>query len=244
MNEIIKTLSKMLNEREVVTCEELARKAIRAVFKSKLENALSLDRKLIQEIVDSYIECPTSLSCIHFSEKVEIGNVCFYHLHTSKPTKEKFEDAYREYVISNRFLNAIDKIDKILKEFFNGYSIKDGIVREYSNGKYKYAVFYSLIDDIAEDLDFHIKFAKKYNGEYVIVTLTEKDPGPFIKFFKKYSEKIKAANIKIWVADVENECIDPFIGYPRDFRLLKGFKNPKIATIINSLWRVKIEKID
>ncbi|RLI79517.1 hypothetical protein DRP05_03585 [Archaeoglobales archaeon] len=246
MNEIIKTLSEMLKEREVTTREELERRAIRAVIKSKSIEALNLDYNLIEEIVDSYIECPVSLSCIHFSEKVEIGGVSFYHLHTTKPTREQFEEAYYEYTISKRLLDATDGLDKIINNFFSGYSVKEGVIKEYSNNKHKYAVFYSLIDDVGEDIQSHIEFAKeykKYDGEYVIVTLTEKNPNPFIKFFKNHSEKIKAANIKIWVADVDKDCIDPFIGYPKDFKLIKGFKNPKLASIINSLWRVKVDDV-
>ncbi len=244
MNEIIKTLSEMLRGREVVTREELERRAIRSIFKSKSIEALNLDFDLVKEVVDSYIEFPVSLNCIHFSEKVEVGGVCFYHLHTSKPTREQFEEAYKEYVISSRFLDAIKKLDNVLRRFFEGYSFKNKIVREFSSSKHKYAVFYSLIDDVGEDLQSHIEFASKYGGEYVIVTLTEKDPNPFIKFFKNHSEKIKAANIKIWVVNVDKECIDPFIGYPKDFKLLKGFNNPKLASLVSSLWRVKIDKID
>lgn len=243
MNEIIKTLSEMLKKREVVSREELERKAIRAVIKSKSVDALNVDYSLIQEIINSYIECPISLNCLYFSEKVEIGDVSFYHLHTSKPTREQFEEAYEEYIISKRFLDAIDGLDNIVDRFFNEYSVKEGVVREYSNNKHKYAVFFSLIDDVGEDLQSHLDFAKNYDGEYVIVTLTEKNPNPFIKFFKNHSEKIKAANIKIWVADVDRDCIDPFIGYPKDFKLLKGFKNPKLASIINSLWRVKVDEV-
>lgn len=54
MKEIIKTLSGMLKEREVVSREELERKAIRAIIKSKSVGALNIDYSLIQEIVNSY----------------------------------------------------------------------------------------------------------------------------------------------------------------------------------------------
>ncbi|RLI75527.1 hypothetical protein DRO97_03060 [Archaeoglobales archaeon] len=243
MNEIIKTLSEMLKERVVVTREELERKAIRAIIKSKSVGALNIDYNLIQEIVDGYIECPISLNCLHFSEKIEIGDLSFYRLHTSKPTKDQFEEAYEECIISRRYIDALDRLDIIVDRFFKEYSVKEGVVKEYSKNKYKYAVFFSLIDDVDEDLQAHLDFAQDYDGEYVIVTLTEKTPCPFIKFFKNHSEKTKAANIKIWVADVDRDCIDPFIGYPKDFKLLKGFKNPKLASIINSLWRVKVDKI-
>ena len=243
MEEIIKTLSEMMKNRVVTTREELERKAVRAALKSKSAKALKMNYDLINEIVDSYIDCPLSLNCIHFSEKVEIGNVTFYHIHTSKPTKSQFEEAYKEYVISKRIVHLQDKIRDIVNRFFSDYNVKNGIIDEFNNKKYKYAVFYSLLNDINEDIDSHINVAREYDGEYEIATLTEKNPNPFIKFFKNHSEKIKAANIKIWVIDVDKNCIDPFIGYPKDFRLIKGFKNPKLASIISSLWRVQVDEI-
>lgn len=244
MNEILKELSSLLLNREVVTCEEIERKAIRAIIRAKSIEALNLGEELIEEIVKSYVECPISLHSFHYSEKVEIEDIAFYHLHTSKPTKEDFQKAYSEYLISKQFLNALSKMKSILDEFFNGYEAREGIVREYSQNNYRYAVFFSLLVDISEDLHTHLNFASKYRGEYAIITLGEKTPEPFINFYQQYSEQIKSANIKIWVADIDKASIDPFIGYPRDLKLFKRFKNPKLAIHIESLWRTKVEKID
>ncbi len=241
---IIKELSSMLLNREVVTCEEIKRKAIRAIIRSKSIEALNLGEELIEEIVKSYVECPITLYSFHYSEKVEIENITFYYLHTSKPTKEDFEKAYSEFLISKQFLQAYNKMQSIADEFFKGYEAGRGIVREYSKDNYRYAVFFCLLEDISEDLQAHLSLASKYSGEYVIITLGEKTPEPFINFFQQYSEQIKAANIKIWVADVDKASVDPFIGYPKDLKLLKRFKNPKLATHIESLWRTRIERID
>jgi hypothetical protein len=244
MNEIIRELSNMLLNRVVITCEEIERKAIRAIIKAKSIEALTLEEELIKEVVKSYVECPISLQSFHYSEKIEVENIAFYHLHTSKPSKADYEKAYAEFLISKQFLDSYGKMKSIADEFFKDHGLRKGIVREYFKDKYRYAVFYSLLEDISEDLQAHLKFASKYSAEYVIITPSEKTPEPFINFFQKYSEQIKAANIKIWVADVDKASIDPFIGYPKDFKLLKRFKNPKLATHIESLWRTKIEKID
>lgn len=244
MNEIIKELSSLLLNREVVTCEEIERKTIRAIVRAKSIEALNLGEELIGEIVKSYIELPISLHSFHYSEKVEIENIAFYHLHTSKPTREAIQKAYSEFLISQKFLRERGKMKSILDDFFKGYEARKSIVREYFKDNYRYAVFISLFGDISEDLQAHLNFASKYSGEYAIITPSETTPEPFLNFFQQYSEQIKSANIKIWVVDVDKASIDPFIGYPRDLKLLKRFKNPKLATHIESLWRTRIEKID
>ncbi len=237
MREIIKKLSEILQNREVVTCEEIERNAIRAALRAKSANALNIEYELVHEIKSSYTDFPISLDSLHYSEKVEIEDLKFYHLHTSKPTREQFEEAYNEFLISRGFLDSLHGLKLIADRFFKDYKVKEGIVKEYKRNRYRYAVFFSLIEDVAEDLSTHLEFASDYGEEYVIITPTEKTPGPFINFFKHYSDKIKAANIKIWVVDVNKESIDPFIGYPKDFNLLKGFKNPRLASVISSLWR-------
>ncbi|MFQ6051059.1 MAG: hypothetical protein ACE5K4_05145 [Candidatus Hydrothermarchaeota archaeon] len=137
--------------------------------------------------------------------------------------------------MSKWFLDPLNGLKSVVDRFFKDYKAREGIVREYTRDNYRYAVFFSLIDDVGNDLPAHLEFASDYSGEYVIITPTERTPAPFIKFFKERSDRLKAANIKIWVVDVDRKSIDPFIGYPKDFRLLRGFKNPKLASIIGSL---------
>lgn len=234
----------MLINREVVTCEEIERKAIRAILRSKGVEALDISEEVLQEIKSSYVECPISAHSFHYSEEVEIENVKFYHLHHSKPVREDFEKAHSEFLISRRFLEASGKMKSVADKFFKDYKVSKGLIREYSKNNQKFAVFFSLLQDISEDLQAHLDFASKYSGEYMIVVPTEKTPKEFIEFFNQHSSEIKSANIKIWVADVDKESIDPFIGYPKDLKLLKRFKNPKLATHIESLWRQKEERID
>ncbi len=242
--EVIEELSKMLHGRGVVSIEEIERKAIRAALRSLGESALKVDKEFISTIISSFIECPISFKSLHFSEEVELNGVKFYHMHTYKPKAEDFEEAFREYEISKLYLERLNEMIGITDRFFNGYTASGYVLREYKRDKYRYLVFYSTIDDVCNDIEYHLKLSESINGEYVVVVTTESSCRPFYKFYKNFSEDVKKANMKIWVANTYSRTIDPFIGYPKDFTLLKGFKNPKLASIIGSYWRVKVEKID
>jgi len=244
-SEVLRVASSLFGGREVTTEKEVERIAIRAIFIALKERALNLDAKsLIDEIKESFLTEPISLNSLHFPERAELEGLVFCHTHTCKPSREQFEDALYEYHKSARLLDNYQTMKGVVSNFFRGYQERDGLISEYLKGKYKYAVFFSLIDDLGEDLPHHLDFAEKYDGEYVVVTPTEDSIDPFLRFFKRHSEDVKRAGLKVWVVNTVDRTIDPFIGYPKDFLLLKGFRNPKLATMVNSWWRVSVEEID
>ncbi len=240
---VIEEVSKMLSSRTVVSEEEVRRTAIRAALRVLGFKLASADQSFIEDVTCSLIECPLTLKSLHFSEKFKVGDAVFYHVHTKKPSREELELAYEEYVKSKAYLDAMDTMCEVTDRFFDGYESSGTYLRLY-RGRGEYAVFYSIIDDVYYDLQFHTKLAGEFNGEYVVVVPTEREINPFLRFFKHKSEAVKRANIKIWVVNASEKTIDPFIGYPKDFKLLKGFKNPKAASLINSLWRVNVEELD
>lgn len=244
MREIISEVSNILAGRIIISEWELERIILRALLRKLKLRAIGYKYEdVVEEIKNSFISEPLSLKNIHFSEKVEIFGEPFFHIHTRYPDKEEIEKVYEEMVKSKRFIDSTFIFDRVMNEFFEGYSIKEGLLREYS-GRYRYVVSYSLLEDVELDLETHKEIAKEYSGEYVIVVPTEREVHPFIRFFKRYSEMIKRLNIKIWVADAEKSYVNPFIGYPRDIKLWKKFKNPKSALMISSLWREKVDRID
>ena len=242
--EVVEELSRMLAGRTVVSGEEVRRMAIRASLKVLGLKLVDVGDDFINEVACSLIECPITLRSLHFSEEVKVGDATFYHLHTRKPTREDFEVAYREFEKSKSYLEGLSTMVEITDRFFADYEARGKFMRLYERDRYRYAVFYSVIDDVYEDIDVHTSLASSFNGEYIVVVPTESSVEPFLKFFKHRSEDVKKANLKIWVANTSEKSIDPFIGYPRDFKLLKGFKNPKAASIINSLWRVNVTELD
>ncbi len=244
IDRVVEECSRILSGRTVVSEWELERVVRRAAFRVLGLDALKRSDEMVTEVKKSFIDEPISIKSLHFSEEFEVNGEKFYHLHTCKPSEEELSYAYDEMLKSRRLVKNIEKLDEIVGKFFAGYEFEKGIVNEFRSGKWKYAINYSLIDDVGEDIEFHKAFAKGYDGEYAVVVLTEKDVLPFLSFFKRHSEDVKKAKFYVWVADEERNYVDPFIGYPRDLKLWKGFKNPKAASIINSLWRVNVEKID
>ncbi|MEM1578822.1 MAG: hypothetical protein QXN34_05965 [Archaeoglobaceae archaeon] len=241
--EVIENLAENLCNRVVVTEEELKRRALRVALKVHGFEMVNLTNEQLMEIVQSFIESPITLNSLYFSEEVDGYGVKFYHLHTKSPSRRDFEIAYEEFLKSKEFLSNLERLMISADKFFFDHSKKGQFLRIYS-GRNSYCVFFSTISDTFEDAKLHLELAKKFNGEYIVIVQTEKDPRDFIRFFKHYSEEFKRINAKIWVANVENLSIDPFIGYPIDFTLISRFRNPKFATLINSLWRVKIDGID
>ncbi len=189
-------------------------------------------------IKKAIFEEPITLSCF-FPEKLEKMGVTLYSSHGVRDDKSmKF--ALNRANRARRILDSYSIAKKILSRFFEVECIEDEPYFLF-NRKYRYRVFISTVDELEEDLEYHLINSKK--DFYVVILLTESTPLPFIKFFKNYSEKVRG-NFMVWVMDVDREVVDPFIGYPPEGELINKFRNPKLATKIASLWRVKVRELD
>ena len=244
IEKVVEECSNILSGRSVVSEWEIERVARRALLRVFGSDAIGKNfDDVVKAVKNSFLNEPISVKSLHFSECFELNGEKFYHLHVCKPESDEVSLAYEEMLKSRRYIKALEEVKNLLTKFFEGYNSKDGFLQEFL-GKNKYAVSVFLIEDVSEDLKHHKRIAEEYDGEYAVVTLTEKDIFPFLKFFKRHSEEVKKSGFYIWVADEERKYVDPFIGYPKDIKLWKRFKNPKAASIVNSLWRVKVEEID
>ncbi|MDI9641907.1 MAG: hypothetical protein QXQ38_06385 [Archaeoglobaceae archaeon] len=243
MLEVIEALSEMLSNRVIVSEEELRRKALRAGLRALGIGMKSFTEEDLKEVVLSFIETPVSVKSTYFSEKVSLNGVQFYHLHTKKPQKSDIELAYSEYLKSKTFMGNLKALIDSADKFFEGFSREGYFLRLYTS-KSKFAVFFTTVSDLKEDAEIHLRLAQSFDGEYAVILQTEEKPTEFVEIFRLYSEKFKRANAKVWVANPKDGGIDPFIGYPKDLRLLSRFKNPKLASRINSLWREKVNELD
>ncbi len=244
LGQAIKRVSHELSGREIVTVEEIRRVTYTIMLEFHTHGS-GIDYEMIVDgVIESMCDEPATINSLNFSERLELDDIEFRHTHSCTPTKELVGEAYREYLKSKRLFDSLDRMREITDTFFAGYSIEDGLVRIYTKKKFRYGIFYSIIDDVERFISIHESFSRSFDGEYVVVALTEKELSPFLRFFRRNSERVKDAGFKIWVANVDQMSIDPFIGYPRDFTLLKGFRNPKVASQINSLWRDKVDQID
>jgi hypothetical protein len=60
-----------------------------------------------------------------------------------------------------------------------------------------------------------------------------------MKLFREKGAKFEAAGIQIWVVNLEQGTIDPFIGYTTDLDIYRQFKNPRLAEMVRSTWGSK-----
>ncbi len=243
---VIKEVSEMLKDKKVVTEEEIRRFAVRGALRVFGESLVDVGDDVIDEVVESLTDVPLTLNSLHYSEKVSIDGIDFYHIHTHCPSKEEFEEAYARFVEIRAFMRDLESMKRVTDSFFEGYLSKGSFMKEYRKDKFTYFVFYTTVREIEDDLEVHKELASRLSekGEYVAVVPTEKELNEFLRFFRRYSEDVKKAGLKIWVVNAEKETMDPFIGYPKDFRLISRFKNPKVATLVNSLWRPVVDEID
>ncbi len=242
--ETIKRVSHQLAGREVVTVEEIRRICMHALLPFYSEHPELDFEEIADRVTNSMCSEPETINSLFYSEKIDLGGIEFRHTHTCSPTGDLVGEAYDEYLKSKRLFDSLDRMKSVTDRFFSGYGVEDGLVRIYTKNKFRYGVFYSLIDDVERFLDIHEDFSRNFDGEYVVAVTTETEIFPFLRFFRKNSDRVSDAGMKIWVINVDQMSIDPFIGYPKDFTLLKGFKNPKVASQINSLWREKVDQID
>ncbi|OPX81645.1 MAG: hypothetical protein A4E50_00855 [Methanosaeta sp. PtaB.Bin087] len=75
----------------------------------------------------------------------------------------------------------------------------------------------------------------------VVIVPHAESPGPFISFFQEKGKAADLAEIKVWVANMEEGTIDPFIGYPKDLAIYKQFKNPRMAMMVKTNWGRRME---
>ncbi|MBO8182448.1 MAG: hypothetical protein H0Z28_06615 [Archaeoglobus sp.] len=254
--DLTKVLSELSNllDNEIITEKEVEQKlqrvvmrmAARSEFTGPEFNLISeLDfPSLFEDVKESLFEIPHSITSPHFSERFEIDGTVFCHIHTCKPDAENVQRALDNYRKAEEFLELLPKLKKITDNFFQGYTMKGDVIREYTKDKHTSWVFYSTMDDVFEDLDYHLKLAKKCNGRYCVVVPVERSPKNFINFYRRHSEDAKKAGLRIWVANHKSLTIDPYIGYPKDLRLIKNFKNPRVASMISSFWRAEVKDID
>ncbi len=240
----IKRVSHELSGREVVTVEEIKRIATTIALEFYDESKKVNFQEIIDGVVESFCEEPSTINSLHYPETFKLNEIEFRHVHTCSPTQELVGEAYEGYLRSKRLFESIDKMKEITDKFFSKYEINESLLRVYSKKKFRYGVFYTLIEDVERFLDIHKRVSERFDGEYVVVVPTENEVTPFLRFFRRNSERVKDAGFKIWVANTDQMSIDPFIGYPKDFTLLRGFKNPKVASQINSLWRERVDQLD
>ncbi len=240
--DVIEILYQMIEGRKVLTKEEIARKIVRAHLVVLGKEARSLTERKVSNFVNNLFKDLIKLKNLQFVYTEKEG-IKFYVREKSLVELEDFKISLDEYEKSKKFFDSLHVMRAVTDSFFEGYEVDGGeYIRRYVSSDKIYNVVYSLIEDVYEDFEVHKKLSRSFQGVYAIVVPTEKKIDPFLEFYTQYSEEAKRERIRIWVVNTAEKSIDPFIGYPNDLTLVKRFKNPKLASIMSSLWRTKVDE--
>ncbi len=229
----VRWICERLEFRNLTSEEEVERLAIRYLLRE--DPRFNSVHEFVSSVRKAIFEEPISLSCF-FPDRVERGEGTLYARHAGKRVDGV---AVKEMLEARRVLDSQEIVKSVLSEFFGVEGVEDGVLLRFDRKNCRYTVFVSTVRELFEDIDFHMTLAGE--ERHVVVLLTEKTPLPFIAFFRQYSETVRRAGVLIWVVDVERESVDPFIGYPPEKELIGRFRNPKLATKIESLWRVNVK---
>jgi len=247
MEDLLGSIGSML-DKNVYSEKELIWLIKEGIFKYRLDMVIQqvdID-EIVEEIFKALTEHPLTVRAPFFHEKKVMEDVVFYYPHAYTPDEQAFKNAHRRYVKVVNQDSIKDMEMKVLIEFFKGYSFfYNGILGFFVKDSYRFVVFpESSLETFEDHLDLHIRAGSISQGEYVVTIPTESSIEPFIKFYREKAEEIRKGELRVWVVNPEEKYVDPFIGYPRDPELINRFRNPKIASMISSLWQGKIEDLD
>jgi hypothetical protein len=241
-------LSALLTEKEIIARYELLQRVYDCVRKADLspEEKEELNKTLGKKNVASGIFFnilsgePIFINLPKLDSVMNINDRMFHFVHTGNYTDPDFARAYKKLQDSEKEVEELVRLNlkDLLVEFMGGaeYHLAD----EYS-GKLTFA------GPEDQRLDFRIfptiqdvELVEGMEGSVVIVPHAE-SPGPFIAFFQEKGKDADLAEIKVWVANMEQGTIDPFIGYPKDLAIYKQFNNPRMAMMVKTNWGRRME---
>jgi len=166
----------------------------------------------------------------------------FYFLHTKNHSREDFHEAYRKFLASIPEIKVImlRSLMDLRIEFMNDADYE--LVNERSqwlsfmaaDSKVDAQVFTSMkIVDFKKSL-----LDRPENGEdRVMIVPSEENLEPFMQFYQQNAFAAEESGFQIWVANLEQGTIDPFIGYTTDIDIYRQFMNPNLAQIIRANWK-------
>jgi hypothetical protein len=229
-----------LNTVKIVSRLELFEKARDVLAKAELstndeelvgrEYGLRPDQLTVISIIG---ETPYMMGCPFLHEETRFKNVLFYHSHTFTPQESDLELA-----VSRLKDIRIRETERMITEMLAkaGYS---RVSDDQRNGIRKYkkqggkdvlnCIILESVNDVVPLLD-------NVQEGAVLGVPTEDTPAPFISIYRNYRGKIADKKLSILVANIEDQRISPFLGYPSDKDLVSLFSEPDLAVRIRTIW--------
>jgi hypothetical protein len=243
-------LSDLLTEKEIIARYELLQRVYDCVRRANLspEEKEELEETLGKRNVASGIFFnvlsgePIFINLPKLDSVMNINDRVFHFVHTGCYADPDFARAFNQFKESEKEIEELVRLNlrDLLVEFMAkaGYALADGST---GSGKLTFA------GSGEKRLDFWIfpsiqdaELVEGMEGSVVIVPHGE-SPGPFISFFQEKGKEAEEGEIKVWVANMEEGTIDPFIGYPKDLAIYKQFKNPRMAMMVKTNWGRRME---
>ncbi|MCK4476529.1 MAG: hypothetical protein KAU16_07360 [Methanophagales archaeon] len=271
LNELSAYLSeyKVISECELVLKIRDCVKSLSDVEREELEKKLS--GNLADLIFKSITTREEKISVFspNMNTKVNYQGEVFYCLPTHRYMSEELEEAFLRWAKIRSPLSALRSVVKIFMEQC-GYQIliqtriQTSSVKVEENrsehleiiaekedkneNKHKHKRIHIFIFSSIKSVPYFIEENQVLSAAYeaeagerkVIVVPTEKTPAPFISFFREQD----IGDVMIWVADVEGNTIDPFIGISEDEEIENNFANPEQARRAVSVWMKKMHFFD
>ncbi len=241
-------LAALLAEKEIIARSELLQRVYDCVRRADLspEEKEELKKALGKKNVASGVFFnilsgdPIFKNVPKLDSVMNINDRMFHFVHTGNYTDPDFALAFKRYQDSEKEIEKLvrQNLKDLLVEFMAGagYAIADDssgrITFAGPEGKRLDVRIFSSIQDV--------ELVEGMEGSVVIVPHGE-SPGPFIAFFQEKGKAADMAEIKVWVANMEQGTIDPFIGYPKDLAIYKQFNNPRMAMMVKTNWGRRME---
>lgn len=166
----------------------------------------------------------------------------FHFVHTQKYAKLDFESAYRRFQISMPELKAIlrKNLDELLTNLMEnaGYRLVNSewssasgrLLFEASDRKADCMICTSI-----RAISLEESLPKDGSCSIILVPSGE-NLAPFMQFFRESGAEYEESGIQIWIGNLEQGSIDPFIGHTTDMDIYRQFKNPRLAEQVRSTW--------
>jgi hypothetical protein len=241
-------LSALLAEKEIIARYELLQRVYDCVRRADLTaeereelQAILGNKHLPSAIFFNVLSGePIFINLPKLDSVMNINDRMFHFAHTGGYTDPDFARAYEKFKSSEGELDGLVRLNlaDLLTEFMGraGYALADGSSGKLTfNGPGDRRLDFRIFTTIQE-----VELVEGMEGSAVIVPHAE-SPGPFISFFQEKGKEVEEGQIKVWVANMEQGTIDPFIGYPKDMAIYRQFKNPRMAMMVKTNWGRRME---
>ncbi len=243
---IVRRLGELLTERKIIARAELLQRVYQYVREAgldeaereELEKMLGKDHVAVGIFADLLSENPVFINLPHPDSAITLNGRIFHFVHAGNYGDDDFKGAYDRFQAALEELKGLVvlNLQDLLVEFMGGAGY---LLEHDSHGRIIFAsrektIAFRIFPAIGD-----VMIVEGMDGSVVIVP-HEESPGPFVDYFQEKGVGTEEAGVKIWVANMEDGSISPFIGYPKDMAVYKQFKNPKMALMVKGLWGRKM----